>query len=151
MKYTGLITVRTSSTRLPNKCLLPFGNGNVIEHIIRRSVNSGLDPIICTSTDRSDDVLEEIANNTNTPIFRGHLENKLMRWRDCCHYFDLDNFHSIDADDPFFDGDLMIQSIKLLRSGYDMVYPTKSSHNGAATVGFSVNARIIDEACKGLG
>ena len=24
MKYTGLITVRTSSTRLPNKCLLPF-------------------------------------------------------------------------------------------------------------------------------
>jgi len=70
MKYTGLITVRTSSTRLLNKCLLPFGKGNVIEHIIKRSVNSGLDPIICTSTDRSDDVLEEVANNLNTPIFR---------------------------------------------------------------------------------
>ena len=150
MKYPGLITVRTSSTRLPNKCLLPFGNGNVIEHIIKRSIHSGLNPIICTSIDSSDDILEEISKNTNTPFFRGHLANKLMRWRDCCRFYELEDFHSIDADDPFFDGNLMIQSIELLRSGYDMVYPTKSSHSGAATVGFSVSAKIIEEACEGL-
>ena len=73
-----------------------------------------------------------------------------MRWRDCCHFFNLVDFHSIDADDPFFDGELMIKSLELLRSGYDMVYPTKSSHSGAATVGFSVNEKIIEKACEGL-
>ena len=80
----------------------------------------GLDSIICTTTDRTDDVLEEIANNTNILIFKGHIENKLMRWRYYFHYFDLDNFHLIDAVDPFFDCELMIHSSKLLRSGYDM-------------------------------
>jgi spore coat polysaccharide biosynthesis protein SpsF len=150
MKYPGLITVRTSSTRLPNKCLLPFGNGNVIEHIINRAKHSGLNPILCTSIDPSDDILEEISRNTNTPVYRGHLANKLMRWRDCCRFFNLEDFHSIDADDPFFDGDLMIKSIELLREGYDMVYPTKSSHRGSATVGFSLTTKIIDKACTGI-
>ena len=33
----GMITVRSQSTRLPEKCFLPFGDGNVLEHIIRRA------------------------------------------------------------------------------------------------------------------
>ena len=33
----GMITVRSQSTRLPKKCFLPFGDGNVLEHIIRRA------------------------------------------------------------------------------------------------------------------
>ena len=67
MKYPGLITVRTSSTRLPNKCLLPFGDGNVIEHIIKRAKYSGLDPILCTSIDKSDNILQEIAEKATNP------------------------------------------------------------------------------------
>ena len=148
MKYPGLITVRTSSRRLPNKCLLPFGEVTVIAHIINRAKYYNLDPIVCTSNDPSDDILVEIAKNNDVPIFRGHLDNKLLRWRNCSSYFNLDDFHSIDADDPFFDGDLMIQSLELLREGYDMVYPTESSHQGSATVGFSFKTEIIEEACK---
>ena len=34
MKFYGLITVRTGSTRL-KKCLLNFGKVNVIQHIIQ--------------------------------------------------------------------------------------------------------------------
>ena len=150
MKYPGLITVRTSSRRLPNKCLLPFGEDNVITHIISRTKHSNLDPIVCTSNDPTDDILVEIAEKNGALIFRGPLENKLMRWRDCCNYYKLKDFHSIDADDPFFDGDLMIESLELLRKGYDMVYPTESSHKGSATVGFSLTSKIIDEACNGI-
>ena len=150
MKYPGLITVRCSSSRLPNKCLLPFGENDVITHIINRSKHYNLDPIVCTSKDPTDDILVEIAEKNGALIFRGHLENKLMRWRDCCNNFKLKDFHSIDADDPFFDGDLMIQSLELLREGYDMVYPTESSHKGSATVGFSLKTKIIEEACKGV-
>ncbi len=42
MKIPSSITVRTSSSRLPQKCLLPFGNGNVFEHIIRRAKHYNL-------------------------------------------------------------------------------------------------------------
>jgi len=150
MENPGIISVRTSSSRLPNKCLLPFGESNVIEHIVRRATFYGLSPIICTSTEQSDDIIEEIASKIRIPFFRGSLNNKLTRWRDCCRYFDLEDFHSIDADDPFFDGSLMIESLELLRKGFDLVYPTNSSHNGAATVGFSIKTPIIERACKGI-
>ena len=42
----GFITVRTSSTRLPNKCLLPLGNESVIEHVIKRCLTYSIEPIV---------------------------------------------------------------------------------------------------------
>ena len=38
MKYIGLITVRTSSSRLPAKCLFNFGDVNVITHLINENM-----------------------------------------------------------------------------------------------------------------
>ena len=122
--YTGFITVRTSSSRLPRKCLLPFGEMTVIEHVIKRALNSGLRPILCTSSDPSDDILEEIANSHNVNSFRGSLKNKLKRWLDCAEKYNISTFHTIDADDPFFDGREMIRSLNFLKSnGCDLVCP----------------------------
>ena len=146
MKNQALITVRTSSSRLPQKCLMPFGDRRVIEHIIQRARHYGLDPVVCTSTDPSDDILEKIANQEGARCFRGSLINKLKRWSDCCSHFKIDEFHSVDADDPFFDGDLMKKSLGLLMQGYDMVAPTKSSAAGGASVGFSLKADLIHRA-----
>lgn len=144
---TALITVRTTSTRLPNKCLLPFGNGNVLQHIIRRSLANGIDPIVCTSVDCSDDIIEEIAVKENVKLFRGSLVNKLKRWSDCATHFGLDAFHTIDADDPFFDGKEIIKSMELLaEKTYDMICPTKSSSTGGASVGYSLTTEIVKRA-----
>jgi len=146
---TGLISVRTSSSRLPEKCLLSFGNNiNVIQHIIRRCINYNIKPIVCTSFDSSDDILVKVARSEGAEYFRGSLNNKLKRWADCCAKFNLENFHTIDADDPFFDGDLMKQSIELLKKGYDVVCPTKSSSAGGASVGYSLTREIVDKAVK---
>ena len=140
----GLITVRTSSSRLPNKCLLPFGDGNVLEHIIRRTKHYEIDPIVCTSTDESDNVIEEIAKKEGVKFFRGELRNKLKRWSDCASFFDLKAFHTVDADDPFFDGEEIKRSMELLQSGsYDMVSPTPFSSSGGASVGYSLTADIV--------
>lgn len=150
-KFTGFITVRTSSTRLPGKCLLPFGNETVIGHVIKRAISYGIDPIICTSMDSSDDVLEEIANVLGVRCFRGSMNNKLKRWYDCAEEFNIESFHTIDADDPFFDGSEMIKSIKLLQSGnYDVVCPTESSSSGGASVGYSLSRDIVARALYGL-
>ena len=147
----SFITVRTSSSRLPQKCLLPFGEVNVITHIINRAKFYGIDPIICTSTDKSDDVLETIAMNEGVRCFRGSLNNKLKRWYDCATFYGLDAFHTVDADDPFFDGEEMHESMRLLKEkNYDIVAPTDSSSNGGASVGYSLTTDIVKRGLVGL-
>ena len=147
----GFITVRTSSTRLPKKCLLPFGESTVLNHIIRRAVSYDINPIVCTSASKEDDVIEEIANKEGVRCYRGSLDNKLQRWLDCAMHFNIDTFHTIDADDPFFDGNEMKDSVKILQEkGLDMVKPTKSSSAGGASVGYSLTTDIVKRACKGL-
>ena len=106
---------------------MPFGDCNVIEHIIHRTKHYQLEPIICTSTDSSDDILAEIAQNERVKIFRGSMINKLKRWYDCCNHFNIKEFHTVDADDPFFDGELMKKSMDLLNQGYDVVCPITSA------------------------
>jgi spore coat polysaccharide biosynthesis protein SpsF len=147
----GFITVRTSSTRLPNKCLLPLGNETVISHVVKRTISYGIEPVICTSTDESDDILEEISKELGVKCFRGSLVNKLKRWLDCAEHFDVKSFHTIDADDPLFDGYEMIASLGLLRSkDCDVVCPTVSSSAGGASVGYSMTTAIIRKALENL-
>ena len=149
-KIPGIVTVRTSSNRLPKKCLLPFGEINVIEHIIQRAKFYNIEPIICTSVDQSDDIIELISKNQGVKCFRGSLNNKLKRWFDCAKFFNLEYFHTVDADDPFFDGELMHLSIsKLLELKCDIVNPTQSSSAGAASVGYSIRTNIIEKALIG--
>ncbi len=144
----AFITVRTSSSRLPKKCLLPFGDGNVLQHIIKRAMYYKLEPIVCTTTDATDDIIEKISRNEGIKCFRGSMVNKLKRWLDCCSYFDISAFHIIDADDPFFDGEQVKKSFKLLQEGYDVVFPTDSSSMGGASVGYSLTRDILLRCCK---
>ncbi len=147
----GFITVRTSSTRLPKKCLLSFGESTVLNHIIRRAVSYDIEPIVCTSTSKEDDIIEEIANKEGVKCYRGSLDNKLQRWLDCAMHFNIDTFHTIDADDPFFDGDEMKSSMRMLQEEkVDMVEPTESSSAGGASVGYSLTTDIVKKACNGL-
>jgi spore coat polysaccharide biosynthesis protein SpsF len=150
-KVPGFVTVRTSSTRLPAKCLLPFGDGNVLEHVIRRARAFSVEPIVCTSFDSDDDIIERIAGAEGVRCFRGSLSNKLKRWSDCATYFGLDAFHTVDADDPFFDGEEMRASMFLLaKSGVDMVCPSLASSNGGGSVGYSLTADIVKRTIAGL-
>ena len=150
-KPIGFITVRTSSTRLPSKCLLPLGDETVISHVVKRAVAYGIEPIVCTSTDKSDDILEEISKELGVKCFRGSLVNKLKRWLDCAEHFNVNSFHTIDADDPLFDGKEMIASLDLLRSkDCDVVCPTESSSAGGASVGYSLTTAIIKKALENL-
>ena len=145
MKIPAFITVRSSSTRLPEKCFLPFGTGSVLEHVIRRVKHYDLDPIVCTTSEVTDDTIIELAK-CNVKFFRGPVENKLLRWSQCCEHFDLKSFHSVDADDPFFCGDEVKRSYDLLQTGFDMVTPSPSSSGGGATVGYSLTANIVKRA-----
>ena len=146
-KYVGLITVRTNSSRLPKKCLLSLGKETVLKHVIKRAKSSGITPIVCTTIDSSDDIIEQIASELNVDCYRGEIQNKLKRWADCARKFNLDYFHSIDADDPLFDGEEMKHSIDLLiDSDFDVITPSDTSASGGASVGYSLRTNIVNKA-----
>ena len=141
-----MITVRSQSSRMPEKCFLPFGEGNVIEHIIRRAKYFGFDPIVCTTIEKEDDRIVEIAKQENVRYFRGSVKDKLLRWRDACRKFGIEKFVSIDADDPFFDKELTQLSFNTLGETYDFVaHPPKQPYEGC--VGYSLTLDIIERAC----
>jgi spore coat polysaccharide biosynthesis protein SpsF (cytidylyltransferase family) len=150
-KIPVFVTVRSSSSRLPEKCFLSFGKGSVLEHVIQRSIYYDLDPVVCTTTNVEDDAIVELAKKYDVKFYRGPAANKLLRWSQCCEYFELESFHSVDADDPFFDGDEIKSSMKMLQEeNLDMVCPTESSSAGGASVGYSLTADIVKRSCKGL-
>ena len=102
------ISVRNSSTRLPNKAILDLCGKPTIQHLIESMMNSkSADKIIlCTSDREEDDVLCNIASNCGIEYFRGSLNDKLVRWRDACKEYEVDFFVNVDGDDLFFDVDL---------------------------------------------
>jgi len=121
----AFITVRSKSSRLPEKCFLPFGDMTMIEHIIIRAKDYNLRPIVCTTTSKEDIDIVKISDKHGVDCFMGSEINKLKRWKDCCLEFNIDKFHSVDADDPLEAGlEMMVsppgkklQSMSLLSGG----------------------------------
>jgi len=67
-----------------------------------------------------------------------------MRWRDTADYFGIKNFHTIDVDDPFFAGEMVMESMSLLEAKeLDVVFPTLDSQKGSAAVGYSIRASSL--------
>lgn len=144
----ALITVRSSSSRLPGKCFLNLGGQTVLEHVIRRAIYGGFEPIVCTSIQNEDNEIVKIASSVGVRSFQGDLENKILRWSTCMEKFDVSKAHLVDADDPFFDYDEMKKSYLLLDAPYDLVLTSKKSDNGFASVGTSVTKDYIATLCK---
>ncbi|MCK5260589.1 MAG: hypothetical protein KAJ44_00235 [Thermoplasmatales archaeon] len=140
----GLVLVRTSSSRLPKKCFLPFGKGCVLEHIVNRAIHFDFDPIVCTTNESSDDQLYEMAKRNGWKVFRGNTNDKIKRMRDACNYFGIEKSITIDADDPFFDAEIDHKSFELLEQGYDFVLPPTDYYCGS--VGYSAKKFVLDRA-----
>lgn len=147
MIVPAFISVRSTSSRLPRKCFLPLGDTDVLGHMVARVRHYGLDPIVCTTVEAADNCVVEAAQALDAKVYRGEPVNRLKRWADCCAAFGLTAFHTVDADDPFFDGDEVRRSFELLHSGgWDMVAAKPSSSAGGASVGFSITRDIAERA-----
>ncbi len=134
MNYT-IVSARSSSSRLPNKALLEINNDfKSIEIVIERAKLIGLPVILATSNDSSDDSLEEIANKHNIHIFRGELENKIKRWRDCFNKFQINYAIQIDGDDLCYDFNLAKKALEKIHSDeYDIITCKKNVITGLFT------------------
>lgn len=149
--HYGFITVRSNSTRLPGKCFLKFGSGSVLEYVISRCKHFNIEPIVCTTNNADDDLIIEICKKIKVKFYRGSSKNKLKRWKDCCDFYKLKYFHTIDCDDLLFCPILVKKSIDILinKNQFDIVYPNKdSSSYGSGQVGYSFTKNAINKICK---
>ena len=139
-----LVTARTVSSRLQEKCLLPFPQVPVISHVLERAQHVGCEVILCTTNDHSDDKLASWATAKGWPVVRGHPTNKIQRWSDAAERFDISYAHVLDGDDPFFDSEEIAESLNWLEErSLDLVRRSRRSDAGMASVGDSFSRNFL--------
>ena len=104
-----LITVRSASTRLNNKCYKLIKERPTIEYVIEQAKKSKLGEVVvlCTTELPEDDLLCEIATRNGIEYHRGSVSDKLERWNGACHEYNIDFFVTADGDDLFCDPEMM--------------------------------------------
>jgi len=112
-----IIQARTESTRYPNKIILPFFNGDTIISLLidKLKNNFNLPIILATSTNSSNDSLEQIASNSSIICFRGSENDVLQRFIDAAELNKLNYIARICSDNPFID----VTRIKMLLNEFD--------------------------------
>jgi spore coat polysaccharide biosynthesis protein SpsF (cytidylyltransferase family)/aryl-alcohol dehydrogenase-like predicted oxidoreductase len=79
-RFVAIMQVRTSSSRLPGKALLPVAGMPAVVLAVRRAANRGAELRVATSDDRSDDQLASMLAAHGVDVRRGPLEDVLARF-----------------------------------------------------------------------
>jgi spore coat polysaccharide biosynthesis protein SpsF len=122
MNIVAIVQARMSSSRLPNKVLLPLAGKPVLEHVVKRlSVSRTISmTVVATSKDQSDDPIELWCKNAKVPYFRGDLLDVLDRYYKAATEFSADSIVRITADCPAIDAAIVDEVVTNFLSGdYD--------------------------------
>ncbi len=120
----------------------------VLHHLVNRLAAAGFFPIVCTSTDLSDDVIFEYCDSNKVKVFRGSLLNKIERWADCAENLTVEYIHIVDADDPLVDTDEIRESVEIAqKANYDLLRTSPRSDSGFASVGMTVKRSFLKTLC----
>lgn len=79
-RHRVVLQARTSSTRLPGKVLLPVCGLPVVVLAARRAARDGIETVVATSRDPSDDRLAEVLTRHGVRHVRGPLDDVLARF-----------------------------------------------------------------------
>ncbi|MFZ0533826.1 MAG: glycosyltransferase family protein [Anaerolineales bacterium] len=109
MSKLAIIQARMSSSRLPGKVLLDIAGRPMLQHVIDRTVNAKTidDVVLATTTDPSDDVLEQYCQKQGIPCYRGSLSDVLDRFYQTAVQFHVDVIIRLTADCPLLDPTLI--------------------------------------------
>src|SRR3989344_5181005 len=148
-KIGCFILSRMTSSRLPGKVLLEIKGKPVIQHIIERAklVSSADIIVLCTSTEKSDDILELIAKENGIEVFRGSLSDVLERFLGAAQKFGVDYFVVYSGDNIFCDPELMNLGLKqIIVNDLDFIKLPQDLENGG--VGYCISTRALNKACQ---
>ncbi len=148
MKNAIFITVRSGSSRLPRKALLPIDGLTTIEYLIQNCKKSRLaqDIVLCTTTLPEDKALVEIAQKHGIQYYQGSVEDKMDRWLQAARKFSVDCFVTADGDDLFCEPELMDMAFQqMAATGEDFVEGKDIVFGGFS---FALRTSALEKACQ---
>ncbi len=117
MKVGIIIQARMSSQRLPGKVLKKLAGREVLWHMVKRCQASKLarEVVVATSTDISDNPVYNFCVKNGFEVFRGSLENVLLRYYECAEKFNFDVVVRVTGDCPLIDPSIIDETIGLFK------------------------------------
>jgi spore coat polysaccharide biosynthesis protein SpsF (cytidylyltransferase family) len=125
-KFAILIAARSDSVRLPGKHFKIINEKrklSVLDYCIKRCRKSKIQNIIlCTSSNKNDNIFEKYAKKNKIKVFRGSKNDVLKRYIDCCEKYNLSDIVRITGDCPLVDKDIINNLLNIyLKNNYDYV------------------------------
>lgn len=124
-KIGAIIVARISSSRMYGKALMKIGGKESIKRVIDRvkRMKRIESVILATSTDISDDVLENIAESEGIKLFRGSLNNVAERFLKAALKHKLNHFVRVTGDSILCDNIMADRAIEShLQNGNDITF-----------------------------
>lgn len=110
---TGIITqARMTSTRLPGKILKTVRNQPLLKYHIERLKQTGLDVFIATTSNATDDVVQQFSEKEQLGFHRGSEDNVLSRYHETALKYNLDIIIRVTSDCPLIDPHLIRNSFE---------------------------------------
>lgn len=105
LNIVTIIQARTGSSRLPNKIFLPLADKPLLFRMYERVAASKLAGtiVIATTTDKSDNKVEDLCKNYNLNYYRGSETDLLDRHYQAAKLFKADAVVKIPSDCPLID------------------------------------------------
>ena len=121
LNIVTVIQARTGSSRLPNKIFLPFVGKPLLYRMYERVVSTNLAGtiVIATTTDTSDDKVEEFCKEYKLNCFRGHPTDLLDRHFQAAKLYNADAVVKIPSDCPLIDPTIIDKVIRLYLDNSD--------------------------------
>lgn len=122
MKIVAIIQARMSSTRLPGKVLMPLVDKPVLWHVVNRirACKTIAEVVIATSTDATDDAIEDWCRSENVSCYRGSLNDVLDRYYQAGLIHSANAVVRITADCPAVDPTIVDEVVNgYLAGGYE--------------------------------
>ena len=115
-KTIAIIQARMSSRRLPGKVLMKLAGKPMLWHIVERLKKCKLvnKIIVATSTEASDDSIEDFCRDKGIIIHRGSLNNVFERFIDIIEQHNYDFFVRVTGDCPLISSSFIDKQISAL-------------------------------------
>lgn len=109
MKSVAIIQARLASTRLPGKVLMDIEGTAMLGRVVERTRRSAAldEVVVATSTDTTDDSIDEYCRKSGIPCMRGSHFDVLDRYYTAARQMGADTVIRITADCPLMDPSLI--------------------------------------------
>jgi len=105
MSQLGIILqARTGSTRMPEKVILPFYQGqSILDLLLEKVKKTSIPAVLATTVNPSDDRICALTEKHEIPVFRGSENDVLDRFIQAARQFGFSKIIRVCADNPFLD------------------------------------------------